>query len=138
MFPRTHRHCTNRSLSCWPLLLQAVPDLDQHAECRLRRDEVLALAAPVASFVHHPDAVAFEPLAGGVEILEVDRNMMHPLAVARDELADEVVLDFVRRARDEFELEAGDLEMAKGEVARGIAEVRLVGNFRAGKVAHEK
>src|SRR5208283_5878433 len=124
MFPRTHRHCTNRSLSCWPLLLQAVPDLDQHAECRLRRDEVLALAAPVASFVHHPDAVALEPLAGGVEILEVDRNMMHPLAVARDELGDEVVPGLVRWALDEFELEACDLEIAEREVALGIAGVR--------------
>src|ERR1019366_2816448 len=86
------RATTERGLNIGQGSPHAVPDLDKHTEGRLRRDEVLALAAPVAFFVHHPHAVAFEPLAGRVEILQVDRNMMHPLAVARDELADEVVV----------------------------------------------
>src|SRR5579862_5061086 len=63
---------------------------------------------------------------------------MHPLAVARDELADEIVVDLARRALNEFELEAGDLEMPKVEVALGIAGMNLVADFRAGKVAREK
>ncbi len=96
--------------------IQAVPDLDQDAKGGLWRDEVLTLAAPVSFFVHYADAIALELLARLVEILEVDRHVMHPLAVARDELADEIVVGLVRRALDEFELEAGDLEMARSKL----------------------
>jgi len=73
----------------------------------------LTLAPPVSLFVHYPDAVALEALARLVEILEIDRHVMHPLAIARDEPADEVVVGLVGRALDEFELEAGNLEMAE-------------------------
>src|ERR1700689_4378763 len=115
-------------------LLQAVPDLDQDAEGGAGRDEILAFAAPVAFFVDDADAVALELFTGLVEILQIDRHVMHPLAVARDELADEIVIDLARRALDEFELEAGDLEMAEVEVALGIAGVNLVADLGAGKV----
>src|SRR5215469_6540392 len=112
--------------------------MDQHAECRRRRDEILPLAAPVALFVDDADAVAFEFLAGCVELLEIDRHVMHPLAVLRDELADEVVGGLVRRALDELELEAGDLEMPEVEVALGIAGVNVVADLGAGKIAREE
>src|SRR5271170_1939432 len=97
-------------------LLQPVPDLDQDAEGGAGRDEILPFAAPVAFFVDNAD----------------------PLAVARDEFADEIVFDLARRALDEFELEAGDLEMAEVEVALGIAGVNFVADFGAGKIAREE
>src|SRR5277367_4978357 len=119
-------------------LLQPVPDLDQDAEGGAGRDEILAFAAPVEFFVDDADAVALELLAGLVEIFQIDRHVMHPLAVARDELAVEIVIDLARRALDEFELEAGDLEMAEVEVALGIARVNFVADFGAGKIAREE
>src|SRR5271156_2631056 len=64
--------------------------------------------------------------------------MMHPLAIARDELADEVVVRLVRGTLDEFQLEAGDLEMPQREVALGITRMGLALDLGAGKVAREE
>src|SRR5271163_1472858 len=119
-------------------LLQPVPDLDEDAEGGAGRDEILPFAAPVAFFVDDANAVALELFTGLIEIFQIDRHVMHPLAVARDELADEIVFDLARRALDEFELEAGDLEMSEVEVALGIAGVNFVADFGAGKVARKE
>src|SRR5260370_650779 len=63
---------------------------------------------------------------------------MHPLAVARDELADEVVIGPVRRALDKFQFEGGDFEVAEVEIAFRITGVNIVADFGAGKVGREK
>src|SRR5580704_669885 len=119
-------------------LLQAVPDLDQDAEGGAGRDEILAFAAPVAFLVDDTDAVALELFTGLIEIFQIDRHVMHPLAIARHELADEIVVDLARRALDEFELETGYLEMAEVEVPYGIACVNFVADLGARKVAREE
>jgi hypothetical protein len=109
--------------------LEAVPELDQRAECRTRRDE---RGLVVARFEQIDDAhaAALQRIDGAIELGRLDREVVQPLAAFVDEALDEAARP---GALDDLELEVADVEIAPGVVA-GVARLTLV-HHHDGKVS---
>src|SRR5579862_1549494 len=112
-----------------------IPDLDQRAECRPRRDVEFAIATPVLTLVNDANPIGLELAQRLVEVLHVDGQMMKAFTIFVDKVADEIRFAAGAWALNEFELKSFDVEISEDE-AFGSG-VRLAAH-RGRKVAHEK
>ena len=92
-----------------------LPELDEDAGRRARGDEGRLVAVSVVSAIDDAKPLALEERHVAVEpvLLDVEREMMEPLAAARDELLDEALRP---GALDQLELPVADEEVGPREL----------------------
>ena len=102
-----------------------MPELDQRAEGRARRDERGRGARIVLLLIDDAHAAGLQIGNQPVEAVGLDRQMMHPLAVPLDKLGDEAGL--AGRVLDQFDDKPAEMEILPVERAADL----LVLRFRA-------
>ena len=118
------------------LPIRGVPELDQRAERRARRDEGGRRARIVLLLVDNAHSARLQIGDERVEAVRLDRQMMHPLAMPLDELRYEAGL--AGRILDQFDDEAAEMEILPVERPADLLVERLGAAQLDRKVLREK
>jgi hypothetical protein len=89
----------------------------------------------IDALVDYPDTTLLRSLECPLKLLQVQRDMMQPFAMTRDEPANKVIANCTKfRGLNEFELKSGDIELSQHEVAARTAH-RLGAHHASRKIA---
>jgi hypothetical protein len=113
-----------------------LPELDQRAECRARRDKRGCGTGRIFLFIDDAHASGAQLRDDWIEMIHLDRQMMHPLAVLVDKFADEAGL--ARQILNQLDDETAEMEILPVESAADLIVASLGTAFERGKIAGEE
>src|SRR5580698_1601506 len=98
-----------------PTVVERLPQLNQNAKGRTRRDEAGLLSIRKVVLVNYAHAAGFELSDHRIKAIDFVTDVMQPFAVTPDELRDETLV--ARQLLDELERNAAEIEILPQEAA---------------------